>query len=104
MIDENAAIADPNAAVLADEVSFTAVTPTLLRLEYAPDGCFEDRPSLFAVQRRPPAVPFERRRGRSGSSASASRSWLTPTVSSSSGVALWGEGRLLLALPTRRTQ
>lgn len=62
VIDDNAAIADPDAAVLADEVRFTVLTRTLLRLEYAPDRCFEDRPSLFAVQRRLPAVSFERRR------------------------------------------
>jgi alpha-glucosidase len=38
------------------------LTDRLLRLEHAPDGVFEDRPSMAVVNRRFPRVPFEVRR------------------------------------------
>lgn len=54
--------ADPRAVVQVERARFTLLTPTLLRLEYAADGVFEDRPSLFAVQRHLPVPRFTRRR------------------------------------------
>lgn len=43
---------------------FQVVTPTLIRLEYAADGRFEDRPSLTAVNRRLRPPRYTVRRGR----------------------------------------
>lgn len=54
--------ADAAAVVESGQVRFTVLTPTLLRLEYAADGQFEDRPSLFAVQRRLPVPEYQHRR------------------------------------------
>ncbi len=62
MVDSAAAVANPSAVVSGDEIRFTVLTPTLLRMEYAPGGRFEDRPSLFAVSRRLPVPSFEQRR------------------------------------------
>ncbi|MFQ5491215.1 MAG: TIM-barrel domain-containing protein, partial [Phycisphaerae bacterium] len=53
--------ADPSVMVTAGPARFTVLTPTLLRLEFAEDEVFEDRPSLFAVQRRLLPPRFERR-------------------------------------------
>ncbi|HUU85627.1 MAG TPA: TIM-barrel domain-containing protein [Phycisphaerae bacterium] len=53
--------AKPDAVVQAGRARFTVLTPTLLRLEYAPDGAFEDRPSLFAVRRDLPVPQFSQR-------------------------------------------
>jgi alpha-glucosidase len=50
--------AQPEAIVQEGTARFTVLTPTLLRLEYAADGEFEDRPSLFAVQRQLPVPRF----------------------------------------------
>lgn len=59
---ELAGKADRAAVVEAGQARFTVLTPTLLRLEYAADGVFEDRPSMFAVQRKLPAPQFAQRR------------------------------------------
>jgi len=59
-MDEHAS-ADPGAVIVAGRARFTVLTPTLLRLEWTPDGVFEDRPSLFAVRRRFTVPPFEQR-------------------------------------------
>ena len=37
--------ADPKACVIKGKCRFTVLTDRFLRLEYAPDGVFEDRPS-----------------------------------------------------------
>lgn len=60
-VDIRDGIADERAVVIAGHARFTALTPTLLRLEYAPDGKFEDRPSFFALHRRltPPRLSVE---------------------------------------------
>ncbi len=49
-------LADPDAVVAGDHYRITVLTEGLLRLEYAEDGRFEDRPSAFALHRRH-AVP-----------------------------------------------
>lgn len=53
---------DPRAVVLADRTRLTVLTPTLVRLEYAPDAHFEDRPSFFALHRdlAPPSFDVKR--------------------------------------------
>jgi len=45
-------VADPAAVVQGDRFRITVLTDGLLRLEWAEDGCFEDRASAFAVFRR----------------------------------------------------
>lgn len=67
-IDPGAGVADPRAVVEQGSARFTVLTPTLLRLEYAPNALFEDRPSLFAVRRKLPICPFRQRQ---------ERDWLT---------------------------
>lgn len=54
--------ADPKATVVVGRARFTVLTPRLVRLEWAPGGRFEDRPSLVFVNRRLPVAPFTVRR------------------------------------------
>ena len=48
-------VASPNATVTAGAARFTVLSEQLIRAEYSVDGgkTFEDRPTLFAVQRAP---------------------------------------------------
>ncbi|MBK9128752.1 MAG: DUF5110 domain-containing protein [Phycisphaerales bacterium] len=50
--------ADPAAIVPAGTARFTVLTPRLIRLEWSPDGRFEDRPSLVFINRRLPVPQF----------------------------------------------
>jgi len=52
-------VAAAGAVVGAGNVRMTVLTDRLIRMEYAPDAAFEDRPSLAVVNRRFPVVPFE---------------------------------------------
>ncbi|HVT22429.1 MAG TPA: TIM-barrel domain-containing protein [Mycobacteriales bacterium] len=45
----------PPHAVRAGDARFEVLSPTLIRMEYAPDGQFEDRPTMVARDRRPVA-------------------------------------------------
>ncbi len=51
-------VADPAAIVTQGPVRFTVLTDRLLRLEYQPDGQFEDRPSQAFWYRQQPAPAF----------------------------------------------
>jgi alpha-glucosidase (family GH31 glycosyl hydrolase) len=51
-------VADPRAVVQGDTYRITVLADGLLRLEYAPDGRFEDRASTFALNRRAPVPQF----------------------------------------------
>ena len=55
-------VADPEALVLAENVRFTVLTERLLRLEYSPNGSFEDRPSQTFWVRRLAVPQFDVRR------------------------------------------
>ena len=46
--------ADPRNVVVDGNVRLTVLTPQLMRLEWAADGRFEDRPSLLFLNRRTP--------------------------------------------------
>lgn len=48
-------IAEPAACTVVDHARFTVLTPALIRLEWAPDGKFEDRASYAFLNRRLPA-------------------------------------------------
>src|SRR5262245_42566726 len=54
-------VAVRRATVMSGRVRVTVLTDRLLRLEYAADGAFEDRPALAVVNRRFPRVAFEAR-------------------------------------------
>ena len=54
-------VADPRNVVVDGNVRLTVLTPQLVRLEWAADGPFEDRPSLVFLNRRTPPVEFTRR-------------------------------------------
>jgi Glycosyl hydrolases family 31 len=55
-------VADAAAQVRAGNARFTVLTDRLLRLEWAPDGRFEDRGSYAFPNRRAPVPDFETRR------------------------------------------
>jgi hypothetical protein len=44
----------PESVISGKQYRLTVLTPGLVRLEYSPDGEFEDRASTFAVNRRLP--------------------------------------------------
>jgi hypothetical protein len=50
-----------DAQVQDGKTRFTVITPTLIRLEYAEDGHFEDRPTHTVAERPLPTTAFERR-------------------------------------------
>ena len=54
-------VADPAAQVRVGHARFTVLTSRLLRLEWAPDGAFEDRGSYAFPNRRAEVPPFETR-------------------------------------------
>jgi alpha-glucosidase (family GH31 glycosyl hydrolase) len=51
-------IANPHASVRIGSARFTILTPYLIRMEWVPDGKFEDRPSLVFLNRKLPVSPF----------------------------------------------
>lgn len=51
-------VAQPEAIATAPGARFTVLTPRLLRLEYSPNGRFEDRPSQAFWYRRQPVPEF----------------------------------------------
>ncbi len=59
-------LADPRAVVIAGNARFTVLTSRLLRLEYSPDGQFEDRPSQAFWYRQQPVPEFAVRRSEAG--------------------------------------
>ena len=52
----------PENSVQIDNARFTLLESRLIRLEWAEDGVFEDRPTLRVVNRRTPPVSFEQTR------------------------------------------
>ena len=54
------ATADPASVVTVGQARFTVLTPQLVRMEWAADRRFEDRPSLVFVNRRLPVPTFTR--------------------------------------------
>src|SRR5687767_9027723 len=58
--------AAPDAVVVSSGARFTVLTDRLIRLEYHPDGLFEDRPSLTFWHRNQPVLRFEARNNDSG--------------------------------------
>ncbi len=53
-------LADPSASVVHGETRFTVLTPRLIRIEWAPNGAFDDRATYAFPTRRAPAPPFHR--------------------------------------------
>ena len=52
-------VAHPQAVVQGDRWRFTVLTDALVRIEWAPDGVFEDRASTFALHRDLPVPAFD---------------------------------------------
>lgn len=52
-----------NGVVKQDQARFTVITPTLIRMEYAEDGQFEDRPTQTVAQRPQPQAAFTQKVG-----------------------------------------
>jgi len=52
-------VADPSAVVTKGNARFTVLTPGIVRMEYAPGGTFEDRPSQVIVNRSVLVSKFE---------------------------------------------
>ena len=50
--------ADPRAVILFGNARFTVLTPQLIRMEWAADGHFEDRPSLLFLNRCLPVPTY----------------------------------------------
>jgi hypothetical protein len=94
------ALANPGrrgASVVDGAARFQIITPTLIRMEYAADGRFEDRPTFNAGARglRPP--PFSVRTTRSGLEIRTARLELRYTPDASplgpGNVSVWVDGR-----------
>ncbi len=49
---------DPAAMIQGERYRFTVLTSRLIRMEYSPDGIFEDRATQMAINRNFPAIPF----------------------------------------------
>jgi alpha-glucosidase (family GH31 glycosyl hydrolase) len=54
----SAAADDGSNAVVDGSARFEVISPTLIRMEYAGDGKFEDRPTFNMIDRDHPAVPY----------------------------------------------
>lgn len=52
-------VADPRAVVVFNDARFTMLTGALIRMEWSPDGVFEDRASQAFVNRKTPVPAFE---------------------------------------------
>lgn len=50
--------ADPRAVITAGSARFTLLAPQLVRMEWSPDGCFEDRATLTFINRKTPVPKF----------------------------------------------
>ena len=53
-----APVADEKAVVKGDKYRFTVLTPRLIRMEYSPDGVFEDRATKLVFRRKFPVPAF----------------------------------------------
>lgn len=49
---------NPKACIQGDVYRFTLLTPRIIRMEYDPEGIFEDRPSQTVIQRNFPAPEY----------------------------------------------
>lgn len=65
-------VADPRSTVVRGRARFTILSPTLVRLEWSPDGAFEDRASLTVIDRATCCEGFDVR---------AEDGWLTISTS-----------------------
>jgi hypothetical protein len=54
-------LADPQAVVMIGNARFTVLTPQLIRMEWSPDGKFEDHASLVFLNRKLPVPKIVQR-------------------------------------------
>lgn len=55
-------VADPKAVVVVGHARFTVLTPQMIRMEWAADGKFEDRPSFVFLNRLLPVPEFTQKK------------------------------------------
>jgi alpha-glucosidase (family GH31 glycosyl hydrolase) len=85
-------VADPKAIVVSGNARFTVLTPGVIRMEYAPDGKFDDRASYVVVNRKLPVPSF--RTGEAGSCSNIPFSWPAERTKKAIGI---GTERIALA-------
>ncbi|MGI8460634.1 MAG: TIM-barrel domain-containing protein [Solirubrobacterales bacterium] len=66
LVSPGAAVAAKSGTVVAGDARFRVLTPTLIRVEYAADGNFEDRPTLNAIDRDLGRVRYDVNRSTNG--------------------------------------
>ena len=57
-VESNNPVADPRSVVQVEQARFTLLTSRLIRMEWSPEGTFEDRASLLVLNRRLPVPHF----------------------------------------------
>ena len=70
--------ADPSSIIVEGNARFTILAPDLIRLEWSPEGKFEDRASQVVVNRRLPTVKFEKAEGEALDPTGKSKEETTP--------------------------
>ena len=58
-LDEYDSVAHENSTIVAGNARFTILTSRLIRMEYAENGRFEDRPSIAVLHRATPTPKFD---------------------------------------------
>ena len=56
---DKTSIASTEATIVSGKARFTLLTPAMIRMEWSPSGCFEDRPSLVFIRRNLPAPSYK---------------------------------------------
>ncbi len=59
--EEYTPVANPNAVVQLEQTRFTVLTPRVIRMEWSPNGQFEDHATLVFVNRRLPVPSFSKK-------------------------------------------
>jgi alpha-glucosidase (family GH31 glycosyl hydrolase) len=57
--EQGSPVADPSAVVTVKNARFTILTPAMVRMEWSPDGQFEDRASFAFLNRKLPVPQFK---------------------------------------------
>ena len=56
--NRNKLISDKDSYITGNKYRFTVLSPRMIRLEYSPNGIFEDRPTSLVINRSFPKVPY----------------------------------------------
>jgi len=91
--ESNDPVADPRSIVVMGKARFTILTPQLIRMEWAADGRFEDHASFVFLNRKLPAVGFDRSELEHGHKLVLKTSALTITYTPGAGLRSHQDGR-----------